>query len=137
VYGSWRWHSFGPRSLEAVEVKIFILAGQIQTLNFLSENAMKIILSKLLMLVAMLYTSLVYAATDEFVAHIVDIDLESAEVTLLAKDINHVEYRLAYDVRIRLANGQKGAVANLRKGNQITAVGDPDTQVLYVIQVLN
>jgi hypothetical protein len=40
-------------------------------------------------------------------------------------------------VRIRLANGQKGAVANLRKGNQITAVGDPDTQVLYVIQVLN
>jgi hypothetical protein len=98
---------------------------------------MKMMLSKILILIAMLYANMTHAATDEFVAHIVDVNLEAAEITLAAKDINNVEYRLAYDVRIRLANGQKGAVANLRKGNQITAVGDPDKQVLYVIRVLN
>ena len=98
---------------------------------------MKMMLSKILILIAMLYANMTHAETDEFVAHIVDVNLEAAEITLAAKDINNVEYRLAYDVRIRLANGQKGAVANLRKGNQITAVGDPDKQVLYVIRVLN
>jgi hypothetical protein len=98
---------------------------------------MKMMLSKVLILIAMLYANMMHAATDEFIAHIVDVNLEAAEVTLVAKEIDHVDYRLAYDVRIRLANGQKGAVANLRKGNQITAVGDPDKQVLYVIQVLN
>ena len=36
--------------------------------------------------------------------------------------------------RIRLANGEKGAVANLRKGNQITAAGDPDKKVIYAIR---
>ena len=98
---------------------------------------MKKISKKLLPLVAIFYASLVNAANDEFVAHIVDINLKTAEVTLLAKKIRNVDYQLAYDVRIQLANGEKGAVANLRKGNQITAVGDTDKKVIYVINVLN
>ena len=98
---------------------------------------MKNISIKLLSLAAIFYASLVNAANDEFVAHIVDINLKTAEVTLLAKKIRNVDYQLAYDVRIQLANGEKGAVANLRKGNQITAVGDTDKKVIYVINVLN
>ena len=98
---------------------------------------MKKIRKKLLPLVTIFYASLVNAANDEFVAHIVDINLKTAEVTLLAKKIRNVDYQLAYDVRIQLANGEKGAVANLRKGNQITAVGDTDKKVIYVINVLN
>ena len=98
---------------------------------------MKPIVIKCLVVVAMFYASVLNAATDEFVAHIVDIDIESAQVTLLAKDIRNIDYRLAYEIRIRLANGQKGAVANLRKGNQITAVGDSDKKVIYSLRVLN
>ena len=98
---------------------------------------MKPIVIKFLVVVAMSYASVLNAATDEFVAHIVDIDIESAQVTLLAKDIRNIDYRLAYEIRIRLANGQKGAVANLRKGNQITAVGDSDKKVIYSLRVLN
>ena len=98
---------------------------------------MKNISIKLLSLVAIFYASFVNAANDEIVAHIVDINLKTAEVTLLAKKIRNVNYQLAYDVRIQLANGEKGAVANLRKGNQITAVGDTDKKVIYVINVLN
>jgi len=98
---------------------------------------MKNIIIKLLSLAALFYACLANAATDEFVAHIADVDIETAKVTLVAKNINNVDYRLAYDVRIQLANGAKGAVANLRKGNQITAVGDVDTKVIYVINVLN
>ena len=98
---------------------------------------MKPIVIKFLVVVAMFYASVLNAATDEFVAHIVDIDIESAQVTLLAKDIRNIDYRLAYEIRIRLANGQKGAVANLRKGNQITAVGDSDKKVIYSLRVLN
>ena len=98
---------------------------------------MKKIRKKLLLLVTIFYASLVNAANDEFVAHIVDINLKTAELTLLAKKIRNVNFQLAYDVRIQLANGEKGAVANLRKGNQITAVGDTDKKIIYVINVLN
>ena len=98
---------------------------------------MKNISIKLLSLVAIFYASFVNAANDEFVAHIVDINLKTAELTLLAKKIRNVDFQLAYDVRIQLANGEKGAVANIRKGNQITAVGDTDKKVIYVINVLN
>ena len=98
---------------------------------------MKPIVIKFLVIIVMFYASVLNAATDEFVAHIVDIDIKSAQVTLLAKDIRNIDYRLAYEIRIRLANGQKGAVANLRKGNQITAVGDSDKRVIYSLRVLN
>ena len=98
---------------------------------------MKPIVIKFLVIIVMFYASVLNAATDEFVAHIVDIDIKSAQVTLLAKDIRNIDYHFAYDVRIRLANGQKGAVANLRKGNQVTAVGDSDKKVIYSLRVLN
>jgi|TARA_B110000093_G_C12668497_1_gene285159 hypothetical protein len=98
---------------------------------------MKNIFGKALVALILFYTCTLSAATDEFVAEVIEVDIKTSEITLLYMHMRKVEFRLAYDVRIRLANGQKGAVANLRKGNQITAVGDPDKQVLYMIQVLN
>lgn len=103
----------------------------------MKKNIIKASLVKVFILSAILYVSVLSAATDEFVAHIVDLKIKSSEVTLLSKHIRNIDYRLAYDVRIRLANGEKGAVANLRKGNQITAVGDFDKKVIYDIKVLN
>lgn len=98
---------------------------------------MKKLWIKFISIAVIFYAGCLHAATDEFVAHIVDVDLKTAEVKLLSKNIRNIDYRLAYDVRIQLANGKKGAVANLRKGNQITAVGDNDKRVIYVINVLN
>ena len=103
----------------------------------LSGWIMKNIFGKALVALILFYTCTLSAATDEFVAEVIEVDIKTSEITLLYMHMRKVEFRLAYDVRIRLANGQKGAVANLRKGNQITAVGDPDKQVLYVIRVLN
>ena len=103
----------------------------------LSGWIMKNIFGKALVALILFYTCTLSAATDEFVAEVIEVDIKTSEITLLYMHMRKVEFRLAYDVRIRLANGQKGAVANLRKGNKITAVGDPDKQVLYMIQVLN
>ena len=98
---------------------------------------MKPIVIKFLVVVAMFYASVINAATDEFVAEIIDLDIKTSEVTIIYMHMREMDFRLAYDVRIRIANGEKGAVANLRKGNQITAVGDPDKKIIYALKVLN
>ena len=98
---------------------------------------MKPIVIKFLVVVAMLYASVSNAATDEFVAEIIDLDIKTSEVTIIYMHMREMDFRLAYDVRIRIANGEKGAVANLRKGNQITAVGDPDKKIIYALKILN
>ena len=98
---------------------------------------MKPIVIKFLVVVAMFYASVINAATEEFVAEIIDLDIKTSEVTIIYMHMREMDFRLAYDVRIRIANGEKGAVANLRKGNQITAVGDLDKKVIYALKVLN
>lgn len=98
---------------------------------------MKPIVIKFLVVVAMFYASVINAATDEFVAEIIDLDIKTSEVTIIYMHMREMDFRLAYDVHIRIANGEKGAVANLRKGNQITAVGDLDKKVIYALKVLN
>jgi len=98
---------------------------------------MKTIYSKALAVLIIFYTSVLSAATNEFVAEIVNLDIETGEVTMLYMHMEEMDFRLAYDVHIRLANGEKGAVANLRKGNQITAAGDPDKKVIYAIRIHN
>lgn len=98
---------------------------------------MKNIFFRVLVVLTIFYSCILNAATDEFVAEIVDLDIKKGQVTLLYMHMEKVDFRLAFDVRIQLANGEKGAVANLRQGNQISGVGDTDTKVIYVINVLN
>ena len=98
---------------------------------------MKIIFFRVWITFIMLYSCMLNAASNEFVAEIIDLDIKKGETILLYMHMEKIDFRLAFDVRIQLANGEKGAVANLRKGNQITAVGDTDKKVIYVINVLN
>lgn len=98
---------------------------------------MKNIFFRTLIAFTIFYSCILNAATDEFVAEVVALDIKKGEVTLLYMHMEKIDFRLAFDVRIQLANGEKGGVANLRQGNQITGVGDTDKKVIYVINVLN
>lgn len=92
-------------------------------------------LKSLLLILAIANTGLACADITEFVGSVEAVDIEKGVVTFSAKQFNAVDYRFAYDVRIRLANGDIGAAANLREGNLVTAVVNPTQKQVSFIQV--
>lgn len=100
-------------------------------MGFIMRNAMK----KIVLSVLAFYSSMVLATTDEFVATIDAVNKQEGVVTFSAKQFSSVDYKVSLDARIRLSNGDIGALANLRESNLVTAVVDKDTKVVYFIQV--
>lgn len=100
------------------------------------SKLMKKLLINLLATSAMLFSYVAYADITEIVATIVKVDIEQSQVTLASKRFNEVPYRVAFDIRISLENGETAGVANLRKGNLVTAVVDSGSSVVHVIDVL-
>lgn len=76
------------------------------------------------------------AFESEFTAHVAAIDVENRKVTLNARSIRNEDYRLAFDVSVRLLNGDVGSIANIRVGNYVTAVANLNEKVIHAIHVV-
>lgn len=100
------------------------------------NKLMKKRLINLLATSVMLFSYVAYADTAEIVATIVKVDIEQSQITLASKRFSEVPYKVAFDIRISLENGETAGVANLRKGNLVTAVVDSGSSVVHVIDVL-
>ena len=106
-------------------------------MGFIMRNVMKKIVMGVVTFCSavLLYSAVALATTDEFVATIDSVDKQAGIVTFSAKQFSSVDYKVSFDARIRLSNGDIGALANLRESNLVTAVVDKDTKVVYFIQV--
>ena len=76
------------------------------------------------------------AADAEIAATVESIDVASNTVVLRAIDIPGISYTFAYDVRIRLLNGDQGAVGNVREGDVITALVDKSENIIEALFVV-
>lgn len=100
------------------------------------SKLMKKRLINVLATLVMLFSYVANAETTEVVAKIVKVDIEQSQITLGSKRYNEMPYKAAFDIRISLENGETAGVANLRKGDLVTAVVDSGSSVVHVIDVL-
>ena len=93
-------------------------------------------LAKMMFLIgALSISAIAQAEKTEFVASIDAVDVKNNVVTFSAKQFTRVDYTLAFDLSIRLENGDIGAAANLREGNLVTAVVDTGSGFVHFMQV--
>lgn len=82
------------------------------------------------------FVSVSAQSIDELPAQIVAIDIAAKKVTLAALGMQASDFTLAFDVKIKLFNGDLGTVGNLRVGDGVTAVIDRSgslVKALYVV----
>jgi len=75
-------------------------------------------------------------AISEIPVTITSVDLAANSVTLEGLELAATEYRLAFDVIIKLFNGDAGTANNLRVGDSVTAVVDQAAGVVHKIYVV-
>ena len=75
-------------------------------------------------------------AIEEVPVTIASVDVAANNVTLEDLEMAAIEYRLAFDVEIKLLSGENGTAGNLRVGDSVTAIIDRDAGVVYKLFVV-
>ena len=90
------------------------------------------------LIVAMLAltSSLNAAELDEIPVQIAEVSALKNSVTLTGLGHSPREYRMAYDIVIKMLNGQNGSVSSLEKGDAVTAVVDRSANVAHALYVV-
>ena len=92
--------------------------------------------ARMLAVLLLFTTATVQAAIEELPLSIASLDVVKNSVTLQGLEIPAREYRLAFDIEIRLLGGQSGTAGNLREGDWVTAIVDSATGVVHKLFVV-
>lgn len=71
----------------------------------------------------------------EVPVNIVSVDVLSNSITLFGLGHPKTEYRMAFDVVIKLLNGENGTASSLEEGDVVTAVIDKSEGVAHALYV--
>lgn len=73
---------------------------------------------------------------DEIPVSIVSLDVESNTVTLAGLGFPRKEYRMAFDIDIRMLGGESGAVSGLEINDVVTALVSASDAVVHALHVV-
>lgn len=84
------------------------------------------------------YINLAYAqeSVREIPVAVVAVDVESNTVTLAGLGFPEKEYRMAFDIEIKLINGTAGSVSGLQINDRVTAIVGVTDAVVHALHVV-